>query len=73
MADRAVREGQRERRHPIGQGVVLSERPIVDTALRLVVRHGAEALSARRPASNSALSTAPSATRTPRCSPWPTN
>ncbi|MEU0632936.1 helix-turn-helix domain-containing protein [Streptomyces sp. NPDC005989] len=48
MVDRVVSEGQRKRRRPTKQGAVLSERLIVDTALRLVVQHGAEALSVRR-------------------------
>lgn len=48
MAERVVPEGQRRRRRPTGQGVVLSQRLIVETALRLVSQHGAEALSVRR-------------------------
>ncbi|MFB7209271.1 hypothetical protein [Streptomyces sp. NPDC056255] len=74
MADGVVSEAQRKRRRPTKQGAVLSERLIVDTALRLVVQHGgAEALSVRRQAPTPALSTAASATRTPRCSSWPTS
>jgi AcrR family transcriptional regulator len=48
MADRVVPEGSRRRRRPTKQGAVLSERLIVDTALRLVAEHGADALSVRR-------------------------
>ncbi|MET9950070.1 TetR/AcrR family transcriptional regulator [Streptomyces sp. NPDC006339] len=48
MAERVVPEDRRRRRRPTKQGVVLSERMIVETALRLVARHGAEALSVRR-------------------------
>ncbi|MFG2334371.1 TetR/AcrR family transcriptional regulator [Streptomyces sp. NPDC048604] len=48
MSDRVVPEGSRRRRRPTKQGAVLSERLIVDTALRLVAAHGAEALSVRR-------------------------
>ncbi|MFE5795458.1 TetR/AcrR family transcriptional regulator [Streptomyces sp. NPDC056503] len=48
MSARVVPEGSRQRRRPTKQGAVLSERLIVDTALRLVAQHGAEALSVRR-------------------------
>ncbi|MEU4269767.1 helix-turn-helix domain-containing protein [Streptomyces sp. NPDC026092] len=48
MAERVVPEGQRRRRRPTKQGAVLSERLIIDTALRLVTQHGADALSVRR-------------------------
>ncbi|MEU3610642.1 TetR/AcrR family transcriptional regulator [Streptomyces sp. NPDC035033] len=48
MSARVVPEDSRRRRRPTKQGAVLSERLIVDTALRLVARHGAEALSVRR-------------------------
>ncbi|MFF1508722.1 TetR/AcrR family transcriptional regulator [Streptomyces sp. NPDC058326] len=48
MSERVVPEGSRQRRRPTKQGAVLSEQLIVDTALRLVARHGAEALSVRR-------------------------
>ncbi|MEV6103911.1 helix-turn-helix domain-containing protein [Streptomyces sp. NPDC051940] len=48
MADRVVPEGRRQRRRPTKQGAVLSQELIVETALRLVAQHGAEALSVRR-------------------------
>ncbi|MFE3902764.1 TetR/AcrR family transcriptional regulator [Streptomyces sp. NPDC059153] len=49
MAERVVvPEGRRQRRRPTKHGAVLSERLIVETALRLVAQHGAEALSVRR-------------------------
>lgn len=48
MAERVVPENRRQRRRPTKQGTVLSERIIVETALRLVAQHGAEALSVRR-------------------------
>ncbi|WP_418960487.1 helix-turn-helix domain-containing protein [Streptomyces tritici] len=48
MSDRVVPEGARRRRRPTKQGAVLSERLIVETALRLVAEHGADALSVRR-------------------------
>ncbi|MEW1695425.1 MULTISPECIES: TetR/AcrR family transcriptional regulator [unclassified Streptomyces] len=48
MSERVVPEDRRQRRRPTKQGAVLSEQLIVDTALRLVARHGAEALSVRR-------------------------
>ncbi|MGW5118464.1 TetR/AcrR family transcriptional regulator [Streptomyces noursei] len=48
MAERVVPEPQRRRRRPTKQGVVLSRQLIVETALRLVGQHGAEALTVRR-------------------------
>ncbi|MFE5094834.1 TetR/AcrR family transcriptional regulator [Streptomyces sp. NPDC056638] len=49
MAERVVvPEDRRQRRRPTKHGAVLSERLIVETALRLVAQHGAEALSVRR-------------------------
>ncbi|MFD3534971.1 TetR/AcrR family transcriptional regulator [Streptomyces sp. NPDC058664] len=48
MSDRVVPEGSRRRRRPTKQGAVLSERLIVDTALRLIAEHGGDALSVRR-------------------------
>ncbi|MFF4173067.1 TetR/AcrR family transcriptional regulator [Streptomyces sp. NPDC001744] len=48
MSERVTPEGGRKRRRPTKQGAVLSERLIVETALRLVAQHGAEALSVRR-------------------------
>ncbi|MER7704008.1 TetR/AcrR family transcriptional regulator [Kitasatospora sp. NPDC097605] len=48
MSERVVPEPQRRRRRPTKQGVVLSHELIVDTALRLVGQHGAEALTVRR-------------------------
>ncbi|MFE6224791.1 helix-turn-helix domain-containing protein [Streptomyces sp. NPDC057854] len=48
MSARVVPEGNRQRRRPTKRGAVLSERLIVDTALRLVAQHGAAALSVRR-------------------------
>ncbi|MFD7320395.1 TetR/AcrR family transcriptional regulator [Streptomyces sp. NPDC059875] len=48
MVERVVPEGQRRRRRPTKQGAVLSERLIIETALRLVAEHGADALSVRR-------------------------
>jgi len=48
MTERVVREPQRRRRRPTKQGTVLSERIIVETALRLIGHHGAEALTVRR-------------------------
>lgn len=48
MSERVVPEGSRQRRRPTKQGAVLSEQLIVETALRLVAQHGAEALSVRR-------------------------
>ncbi|MFJ3905499.1 TetR/AcrR family transcriptional regulator [Streptomyces sp. NPDC090025] len=48
MAERVVPEDRRQRRRPTKHGTVLSERVIVETALRLVSQHGADALSVRR-------------------------
>lgn len=48
MSERVVPEPQRRRRRPTKQGVVLSQELIVDTALRLIGQHGADALTARR-------------------------
>ncbi|MGW8885662.1 helix-turn-helix domain-containing protein [Streptomyces sp. NPDC055749] len=48
MAERVIPAGGRQRRRPTKHGAVLSERLIVETALRLVAQHGAEALSVRR-------------------------
>ncbi|MFI8460724.1 TetR/AcrR family transcriptional regulator [Kitasatospora sp. NPDC085464] len=48
MTDRVVPEPQRRRRRPTKQGVVLSAELIVDTALRLIGQHGADALTVRR-------------------------
>ncbi|MDH6708220.1 AcrR family transcriptional regulator [Kitasatospora sp. MAA19] len=48
MSDRVVPEPRRRRRRPTKQGVVLSTELIVDTALRLVGQHGADALTVRR-------------------------
>ncbi|MCX5230587.1 TetR/AcrR family transcriptional regulator [Streptomyces sp. NBC_00233] len=48
MVERVVPEGSRQRRRPTKQGAVLSERLIVETALRLVEQHGGAALSVRR-------------------------
>ncbi|GGY77478.1 TetR/AcrR family transcriptional regulator [Streptomyces omiyaensis] len=48
MSPRVVSEGDRRRRRPTKQGAVLSQRLIIDTALRLVEQHGADALSVRR-------------------------
>lgn len=48
MSERVVPESERRRRRPTKQGAVLSERLIVETALRLVAQHGAAALSVRR-------------------------
>ncbi|MFD4942727.1 TetR/AcrR family transcriptional regulator [Streptomyces sp. NPDC058239] len=48
MAERVVPEGRRQRRRPTKHGAVLSQQLIVETALRLVAQHGAEALSVRR-------------------------
>ncbi|MFJ1751770.1 helix-turn-helix domain-containing protein [Kitasatospora sp. NPDC088134] len=48
MTDRVVPETARRRRRPTKQGTVLSEQVIVDTALRLVEQHGAQAFSVRR-------------------------
>ncbi|MFG2374096.1 TetR/AcrR family transcriptional regulator [Streptomyces sp. NPDC048504] len=48
MSERVVPAAARQRRRPTKQGVVLSEELIVQTALRLIEEHGAEALSVRR-------------------------
>ena len=48
MSDRVVPPTARQRRRPTKQGVVLSEELIVETALRLIEEHGADALSVRR-------------------------
>lgn len=48
MSDRVVPSTARQRRRPTKQGVVLSEELIVETALRLIEEHGADALSVRR-------------------------
>ncbi|MGW7522143.1 TetR/AcrR family transcriptional regulator [Streptomyces sp. NPDC054783] len=48
MTDRVVPAAARQRRRPTKQGVMLSEELIVETALRLIEEHGADALSVRR-------------------------
>ncbi|WP_031172370.1 TetR/AcrR family transcriptional regulator [Streptomyces durhamensis] len=48
MTDRVVPPAARQRRRPTRQGVVLSPELIVETALRLIEEHGADALSVRR-------------------------
>ncbi|MGW1621431.1 TetR/AcrR family transcriptional regulator [Streptomyces sp. NPDC002172] len=48
MSERVVPAAARQRRRPTKQGVVLSEALIVETALRLIEEHGADALSVRR-------------------------
>ncbi|MCI3242198.1 MULTISPECIES: TetR/AcrR family transcriptional regulator [Streptomyces] len=48
MSERVVPPAARRRRRPTKQGVVLSEELIVETALRLIEEHGADALSVRR-------------------------
>ncbi|MGK4584821.1 TetR/AcrR family transcriptional regulator [Kitasatospora sp. HPMI-4] len=48
MAERVVPEPERRRRRPTKQGTVLSGQVIVETALRLVGQHGAQALTVRR-------------------------
>ncbi|MFF7754566.1 TetR/AcrR family transcriptional regulator [Streptomyces sp. NPDC007971] len=48
MSERVVPPAERRRRRPTKQGVVLSEELIVETALRLIEEHGADALSVRR-------------------------
>ncbi|MFG3223792.1 TetR/AcrR family transcriptional regulator [Kitasatospora sp. NPDC048194] len=48
MSERVVPEPERRRRRPTKHGVVLSRELIVDTALRLIGQHGAEALTVRR-------------------------
>ncbi|MFG2881388.1 TetR/AcrR family transcriptional regulator [Streptomyces sp. NPDC048297] len=48
MSERVVPATERRRRRPTKQGVVLSAELIVETALRLIEEHGADALSVRR-------------------------
>ncbi|MGW8352091.1 TetR/AcrR family transcriptional regulator [Streptomyces wedmorensis] len=48
MPKKVVTEAERRRRRPTRQGTVLSERLIVQTALRMLREHGAAGLSARR-------------------------
>ena len=48
MAKPVVPEEKRRRRRPTRSGTVLSERLIVETALRLLREHGSAGLSARR-------------------------
>ncbi|MEU0770806.1 TetR/AcrR family transcriptional regulator [Streptomyces albogriseolus] len=48
MAKRVVPEERRRRRRPTRSGVVLSERLIVEAALRLLREHGSAGLTARR-------------------------
>ncbi|MER6125792.1 TetR/AcrR family transcriptional regulator [Streptomyces sp. NPDC001795] len=48
MTERVVPPTARRRRRPTKTGVVLSEELIVDTALRLLKEHGADALTVRR-------------------------
>ncbi len=48
MTDRVTPPAARQRRRPTKTGVVLSEELIVDTALRLLKEHGADALTVRR-------------------------
>ncbi|GAA2746920.1 TetR/AcrR family transcriptional regulator [Kitasatospora cinereorecta] len=48
MAKQVVPESDRRRRRPTKQGAVLSERLIVETALRMLREHGAGGLTARR-------------------------
>ncbi|MEV7508716.1 TetR/AcrR family transcriptional regulator [Streptomyces sp. NPDC091201] len=48
MAKKVVPEEARRRRRPTRQGTVLSERLIIDTALRMLRVHGSAGLSARR-------------------------
>ncbi|MFE0512129.1 TetR/AcrR family transcriptional regulator [Streptomyces sp. NPDC058964] len=48
MSERVVPPAARQRRRPTKQGVVLSSELIVETALRLIEEHGADALSVRR-------------------------
>ncbi|MFE9624807.1 TetR/AcrR family transcriptional regulator [Streptomyces sp. NPDC006527] len=48
MAKPVVPEEKRRRRRPTRSGTVLSERLIVETALRLLSEHGSAGLSARR-------------------------
>jgi len=48
VSDRVVPPAARRRRRPTKTGVVLSEELIVETALRLLKEHGADALTVRR-------------------------
>ncbi|MFD9128830.1 TetR/AcrR family transcriptional regulator [Kitasatospora sp. NPDC059571] len=48
MAKQVVAEADRRRRRPTRQGAVLSERMIVETALRMLREHGGAGLTARR-------------------------
>ncbi|MFD7878606.1 TetR/AcrR family transcriptional regulator [Streptomyces sp. NPDC059766] len=48
MPKPVVPEDKRRRRRPTRSGTVLSERLIVDTALRMLAEHGSTGLSARR-------------------------
>ncbi|WP_441249414.1 TetR/AcrR family transcriptional regulator [Kitasatospora sp. McL0602] len=48
MSERVVPGPERRRRKPTKTGTVLSEEIIVETALRLIGQHGAEALTVRR-------------------------
>lgn len=48
MAKDVVPEEARRRRRPTRRGTVLSEKLIVETALRMVREHGSAGLSARR-------------------------
>ncbi|MEX0172144.1 TetR/AcrR family transcriptional regulator [Streptomyces sp. LMG1-1-1.1] len=48
MPKKVVPEAERRRRRPTRQGVVLSEKLIVQTALRMLREHGTAGLSARR-------------------------
>ncbi|MFI6416987.1 TetR/AcrR family transcriptional regulator [Streptomyces sp. NPDC050842] len=48
MGKQVVPEAARRRRRPTKNGAVLSERVIVETALRMLAEHGGEGLTARR-------------------------
>ncbi|MGW6393454.1 TetR/AcrR family transcriptional regulator [Streptomyces sp. NPDC055103] len=48
MGKQVVPESARRRRRPTKNGAVLSERLIVETALRMLAEHGGEGLTARR-------------------------
>jgi AcrR family transcriptional regulator len=48
MAKQVVHESERRRRRPTKQGAVLSERLVVETALRMLREHGSSGLTARR-------------------------
>lgn len=48
MPKKVVAEAERRRRRPTRQGTVLSERLIVQTALRMLREHGSAGLTARR-------------------------